>query len=189
MDPIKATCHRDYYPAYRVSGQRPESAIKWIVLHSTEGGTADSIGRYFQSSNAGGSTHLVVDDYKCQRCLPNSAICWGASGANYAGFHIEQCGYAKWGESMWKKVHSRTLLRAAFKTALHCKKFGIPARFVWAADLRAGRPGVTTHVECSKAFGGTHWDPGPGWPRRYFMSLVRYYLLSLNARALVKRLV
>lgn len=179
MDPIKSPCHKDYYPAAHVSGQRPESAIKWVVLHSTEGGTADIIARYFHGSSSGGSTHLVVDDVKCQRCLPNTAICWGAPGANYAGFHIEQCGFAKWSLSTWKH-HINTLRRAAYKTALHCKKFDIPARFVWAADLRAGKAGITTHAECSKAFGGTHWDPGPGWPRLLFMGLVKGYLLTMK---------
>lgn len=177
--PIKAPCRMDYYPAYRQSGTRPVSAIKWIVLHSTEGGTAASIARYFKSSSAGGSTHLVVDDKECQRCLPNSAVPWGASGANTAGFHIEQCGFAKWSTVIWKS-HLNTLKRAAFKTALHCHKFGIPPVFRVAADLRAGRPGITTHVECSKAFGGSHWDPGPGWPKWLFMRYVRSYLDDLT---------
>lgn len=180
MDPIKAVCRRDYYPAFRSSGHRPESAIKWIVLHDTEGGSADSVARYFASSSAQGSTHLVVDDQQCQRCLPNTAIPWGAQGANFAGFHIEQCGFASWGADTWKRLHWRTLERAAYKTALHCKKFGIPARFCFAADLRAGKPGVTTHAECTKAFGGSHTDPGSGWPRVFFMATVKGYLFAMG---------
>lgn len=178
-DPIKAVCRRDSYPALRRSGSRPISAIKWIVLHSTEGGTASSIARFFQSPNAGGSTHLVVDDQECQRCLPNSAICWGAPGANTNGFHIEQCGYARWEREDWLR-HEKTLRRAAFKTAFHCNAFGIPAVFLKAADLKAGKRGITTHVECSRAFGGTHWDPGDGWPRDLFMRYVRQYLAELT---------
>jgi hypothetical protein len=179
-DRTQALCARDYYPAFRRSGRRPLSAIKWIVLHSTEGGTAASVARYFQSPGSGGSTHLVVDEIECQRCLPNSAVPWGAKGANYAGFHIEQCGYARWSTAVWRR-HRRTLHRAAYKTALHCDRFEIPVRFVEAPDLVAGRRGITTHVECSYAFGGSHWDPGPGWPRSLFMTLVRRYLKELLA--------
>ena len=74
-----------------------------------------------------------------------------------------------------------TLERAAYKTALHCDRFGIPPVFCNAADLEAGRPGITTHVECSTAFGGSHWDPGPGWPRSLFMSYVKRYLKEMQA--------
>lgn len=176
---IKEPCKRDYYPAYHQDGTRSEDEIKWIVLHSTEGGTAESIARYFQSSTAGGSTHLVVDDVSCQRCLANTTIPRGAPGANRTGFHIEQCGYAKWTRKEWLS-HEGTLRRAAYKTALHCKKFGIPATFRTAAGLKSGRSGVTTHAECSKAFTpGGHWDPGNGWPRDLFMRWVREYLAAM----------
>lgn len=180
MDPIKAVCKRDHYPAYHQDGSRSESVIKWVVLHSTEGGTADSIARYFQSPNAGGSTHLVVDDDECQRCLANTTIPRGAPGANTTGFHIEQCGYAHWTRGSWL-FHKPTLERAAYKTALHCKKFGIPGIFRTADGLKAGRRGVTTHNECTRAFGGgTHWDPGTGWPRDLFMRWVRDYLKEMT---------
>ena len=178
-DPIKAPCKRDYFPAYRTSGTRKPSEIRWIVLHSTEGGTAKSVARYFQSEDSGGSTHLVVDDKECQRCLPDGTVSWGAKGANRYGFHIEQCGFARWTEEEWRE-HDKTLRRAAYKTALHCMKFGIPARFVYAAALVQGKSGITTHVECSRAFGGSHWDPGSGWPRDLFMRWVKEYLKELT---------
>jgi N-acetylmuramoyl-L-alanine amidase len=179
-DPTRAPCAKDYYPAVRTSGRRPLSAVMWIVLHSTEGGTAASVARYFQSPSADGSTHLVVDDDECQRCLPNSARCWGAPGANYNGLHIEQCGFARWSNVDWKS-HLATLKRAAYKTAIHCDMFGIPPVFRNAAGLDAARPGITTHAECSEAFGGSHWDPGAGWPRSLFMSYVKRYLKEIQA--------
>jgi hypothetical protein len=175
--PLHKPCNRDFYPAFRSSGTRPLSAIKWVVLHSTEGGTARGVAAYFEGPFAdddGGSTHLVVDDVICYRCLPNGAVCWGAPGANYNGFHIEQCGFARWSTVIWKS-HLNTLKRSAWKTAFHCRLFGIPPVFVKAAGLKAGKAGVTTHVECSKAFGGDHTDPGKGWPRLLFMALVRRY--------------
>lgn len=178
MSKISSACITTYQ-ANKTSGYRPATAIKWIVLHDTEGGTAESIARYFRSPSSGGSTHLVVDDNDCYRCLTNDQVPWGAKGANYAGFHIEQCGFARWSLKIWK-THLPMLRRAAYKTALHCKKFNIPVRFVDAAGLKAGKKGITTHVECSKAFGGSNYDPGPGWPRALFMGMVRTYRLAMH---------
>lgn len=176
MAKIEAICLKTYYPAYRDSGTRPNSDVKWIVIHDTESGanTARSVARYFKSSNANGSAHLVVDDYECYRCLPNNAIPWGAPGANRAGFHIEICAYARWTRAQWL-AHPRTLKRAAYKTALHAKKFNIPITFRRAYGLKKGYKGITTHAECSKAFGGTHTDPGSGFPMDYFLELVQEY--------------
>jgi hypothetical protein len=43
-------------------------------------------------------------------------------------------------------------------------RYKIPIVFLRAADLRQGKRGITTHYECSQAFTGDHWDPGPGYP-------------------------
>lgn len=185
MSEISAACDKAYYPAYHTSGRRTLSTIRWIVLHDEEADTAASAARYFQGADAGGSATLCVDDQHCYRCLPNSAICWGAAsafGANTHGFHIEQAGFARWSAVFWRK-HLRTLKRAAFKTALHCHAFGVPPVFVTAADL-PGKHGITTHAEISKASRRldpanaskySHSDPGPLWPRRLFMRLVSSY--------------
>lgn len=181
MSAIGANC-KTTYKASRSSGTRPKGAVKWIVMHSTEGGTAASIARYFASKTAKGSAHLVVDDKDCYRCLSNDQVPWAAPSANTSGFHIEQCGYAAWTTEEWEK-HLPMLHRAAYKAAVHCAYFKIPARFCTAADLKAGRKGITTHAEVSKAFPnneGNHHDPGVGWPRALFLGLVKHYLSALN---------
>lgn len=177
MSSIKAPCNRTF-KAYRNSGLRPKEWVKWIVMHDTEGGTARSIAHYFSTSIAGGSAHLVVDDKSCYRTLDNSQVPWGAPGANLSGFHIEQCGFARWTNGEWRK-HLSLLRRAAYKAAIHCDYYRIPVRFVDAEGLKKGQKGITTHAECTKAFGGDHTDPGPGWPRHLFMGLVRFYSLGV----------
>jgi hypothetical protein len=179
-DPINAPCRRDYFPAVHTSGTRPKGAVKWIVMHDEEAPTAESAARYFQNPEAGGSAHICVDDKTCYRCLPDSAIPWGAPGANTNGFHIEQAGYAAWTNTVWRLKHIRTLRRAAYKAALACKRFDIPPVFIFAPQLLLGQKGITTHAECTKAFGGTHTDPGAGWPRRMFIMLVRRYHAKLR---------
>lgn len=178
MDGITKACNTTYR-AYHTSGKRNLADIRIIVIHDTEGGTAESIARYFSTPSSGGSTHLVVDDNYCYRCLRDDDIPWGAPGANLNGFHIEQCGFARWTNIIWSK-HRKTLERAAYKTALHCRKYGIPPYFIVADELKHGKSGVTTHAEVSKAYGGTHTDPGPGWPRYYFMRRVRSWYKRLD---------
>lgn len=179
VDDVSANCHTDFH-AYHNSGRRPLSVIDLIVMHSTEGGTSRSVARYFKEPSSGGSTQLVVDDYSCYRCLADSEIPWGAPGANYHGFHIEQCGYARWTQVLWSKTHRKTLLRAAYKAAYHCRRYGLKTRFLTATNLKAGmRNGITTHQECSVAFGGDHHDPGTGWPRVLFMTMVKGFYVAL----------
>ena len=183
-EPVEANCHLDFKAAH-TSGKRPLYVIDKVVVHSTEGGTARSVARYFTDDASGGSTQLVVDDNTCYRCLSDDEIAWAAPGANYDGFHIEQCGYAKWTATVWSKTHRKTLQRAAFKTALHCLRYGIPIRFLTADMMKRGvKKGITTHAECTKAFGGSHTDPGAGWPRLLFMTMVRGYAAVLKVKQL-----
>ena len=179
--PIAANCNTAYH-AIHDSGTRPLDQIWNIVIHATEGGTSQSVASYFTMPSAGGSTQLVTDDYECYRCLRDDEIPWGAPGMNYHGFHIEQCGYAAWLSTMWSSTHRKTLMRTAYKTALHCKKYDIPITFCFAADLKAGKQGITTHAECTKAFGGDHTDPGAGWPRALFMGMVRSYAIAMKVK-------
>lgn len=189
MQAITDTCRRDFTAVHN-SGSRSNSQVKWIVLHDEEAATARSAAQWFANPASEGSAHLCVDDEVCFRTLPDDAIPWAASsaiGANTGGFHIEQAGFAKWSAVVWLS-HLRTLQRAAFKTALHCRKFGIPTVFVDADGLLAGKRGVTTHAEVTRASkkknpGGSydHTDPGPLWPRRVFMAYVRKYAKQLGS--------
>lgn len=177
--PIAADCLTTFH-ATRSSGVRRTSEIRWIVMHDAEAKSAEGVARFFASPGATGSAHLVVDDVACYRTLLNEAVPWGAPGANTHGFHIEQCGFARWSAVVWTS-HLATLNRAAYKAAFHCVKFGIPVRFVDAAGLKAKRAGITTHAECTRAFGGNHTDPGLFWPRRLFMLRVAAYHRALVA--------
>lgn len=165
------------------SGPRTAKQLKWIVLHSTEGGTAESVARFF-ATTAEASTQLVVDDKECWRMVPDLVIPWGAPGANTGGLHIEQCGYAHWSKDEWLR-HSSTLSRSAAKAARWAHMYGIPLRWVGPIGLKLGRKGVTTHADASKAFpppGGGHTDPGPGFPKDVWMRWAQDYLRQIEGR-------
>ena len=66
------------------------------------------------------------------------------------------------------------LERSAGLVAELCRKYKIPVTWLYAADLKAGKRGITTHDAVSKAFKrGSHWDPGTGFPIERYLSLVR----------------
>lgn len=183
MDVITSNC-RTTYKAVHSSGVRPDSAVKLIVMHSTESdASARQIAQYFATPASGGSAHLVVDDNSCYRCLTNEQVPWGAPGANTDGFHIEQVGFAAWTAAQWEE-HLSMLHRGAYKAAYHCNLFKIPATFVTAEGLKASKRGITTHAQVSLAFPnaqGNHHDPGTGWPQDLFMGLVKHYLAAIKS--------
>lgn len=170
-------------PRYRAkhdSGPRAASAIRLVVIHDTEGGTAESVARFF-ATTAQASTQLVVDDEVCYRCVPDLVIPWGAPGVNTSGLHIEHCGWARWSRAEWMH-HGRMLRHSAKHAAEWCVKYDIPRRWVGPWGLKLRRKGFTTHADASKAFGGSgHTDPGPHFPKDFYMGLVREEYARLTA--------
>lgn len=156
------------------SGPRDLSRIRLVVMHDTEGGTARSVAAYFASQGSRASTHWAVDEDRAVRCLPDDIVPWGAPGANQDGIHIEQCGYARWSRLEWFR-HQATLKRAAWVAAKACVKYGIPPRWLTDRELADHvTEGLTTHAQVSKVFRGSdHTDPGPHFPKGYFILLVK----------------
>ena len=164
------------------SGLRKASAIDLVVIHSAEAAdfsgedaTAEAVATYFARLDVDASTQLAVDRDSCVRMLPDLVIPWGASGANHDGLHVEICGRASWSRARWLESGNRPMLeRAAAKAARWCWLYGIPRRWLTVAEPRADRRGLTTHVDVNHAFErGDHWDPGPWFPREWFLDSVR----------------
>lgn len=179
---ITAPCSTEFRAAHN-SGERTKP-ILWVVLHATEGGTARSVARYFatpKNDQTVGSANIVVDDQECYRTLDDDIVPWAAPGTNEQGWHVEQCGFTRWTLATWM-LHRRTIRRAAYKAAIRCRDRHIPARWITAAEIRQGVRGVCTHADVTKAFPklGAHTDPGPGYPRRYFMRQLRTYLEEVS---------
>lgn len=164
------------------SGPRRASDVRLVVIHSTEGGTALSVARYFARASTRASTQLVIDDDGCYRCVPDLVIPWGAPGANRHGLHIEHCGFARWNREEWLR-HRATIERSAIKAARWCWQYGIPRRWLTLGQLKGGEPGFCTHAQCSVAFppNSGHHDPGGGFPKPLYMQLVRKHYAKLAA--------
>lgn len=169
------------------SGPRRASSIRHVVLHSTEGGSAESVARYFHTT-AQASTQLVVDDQKCYRCVPDLVIPWGAPGVNRSGLHIEHCGYAHWTRAQWLR-HEPLLRTSADHAALWSWQYRIPIRVIGPAQLRLGLRGFVTHATASRAYRtpGGHSDPGAGFPIDTYLEWTRAAYRRLDAERATSR--
>lgn len=172
------------------SGPRKASDIKWAVIHSAEASddsgqdaTAEGVARFFARQSTSASTQLAVDRDSCVRMLPDLMIPWGAAGANSAGVHVEICGRAAWARREWLDPKRLPMLdRAAFKVAMWCFHYKIPVRWVGPTGLKLGRKGLTTHADVNNAFKrGSHWDPGAGFPKDWFLERVADHLGDIQA--------
>jgi hypothetical protein len=181
MSAVTATCLTNYKAVHN-SGRRTAGLVRYIVLHSTEGATAQGAAAWFTNPQSGGSSNIVVDDTVCYRTLDDLVIPWGAPPLNTSGYHIEQAGYAAWNRSEWL-AHRTTIERAAYKASLRCTRFHIPPRILNVAQLRADfalhvpHGGIVTHATVSAAFAeSSHTDPGHGYPIDVFLQLLEQHL-------------
>lgn len=154
-------------------------AIDVVVIHTMEAperdGAAEACARWFQNPASEVSAHYCVDADTVIQCVSEGDIAWHARGGNGSSIGVELAGYAGQGSRDWADAYSRELLRRAGRlTAEICARHAIPLRRIRAADLRAGRRGITGHADVSEAFRKSdHWDPGSGFPWQRFLQLAR----------------
>jgi N-acetyl-anhydromuramyl-L-alanine amidase AmpD len=154
-------------------------AIGVVVIHTMEvaetSSAAEVCARWFQNPASEVSAHYCVDADSVVQCVREDDIAWHARGGNTNSIGIEQAGYAGQKALGWNDDYSRAVVeRAARLTSEVCARYGIPVRRIRAADLVAGRRGITGHADVSAAFRKSdHWDPGPDFPWTRFLRLTR----------------
>ena len=188
-----------------VPGGRP-TPIWWIV-HCTDGAEASTkaerIAKWFGGLNKNypaprASTHYAADCDSIVQMVKSGDVAWGARGANRLGKHIEHAGRARQTRTQWMDDFSLPMLElSAMLAARDMTEDGIPLIFRPKAELIAGKKaiadgmdraeaiatfgGVTSHDECRKAFGGTHWDPGHGFPWDHYFTRIQHHMDAIAA--------
>jgi hypothetical protein len=171
--------------------QRPRRArIAYFIVHDAEvfsaawdDPTAELIARWFKNEASRGSAHGACDSDSSQRLLAHGRAAAGAPPLNDSGWHLELEGRASWTKEQWARPHvRRALRRGAWFASREARKHDIPIRWLTVPQLkRAGktpqRPvGFCTHNDIRLAWGETvHWDPGPNFPKAYWLGLVAWY--------------
>jgi hypothetical protein len=168
---------------------RADSSIKWIVLHVMQApeklSTAEGTQNYFASTSVKASTHFSCDADSTVQSVMIADVAYGAGGANAAGVHIEQAGYSEQSAADWSDEYSQRMLveQVAPLVGRLAARLQIPLRFVDAAGLKRGDRGVTTHKQCSDAFGGSHWDPGLAYPMGQVLDVARLWVAGTSTTA------
>ncbi len=171
-----------FVPARYIRELKQTSNI-YVVIHDMEAPEtltrAENTAAYFSTVTRPASTQLSVDADSAVRSVPDDRGCYGASGLNWNGVHIEHAGYARQSREEWLDDYSKAMLNISARiTAAYCLRYNIPAVHVGVEGLKNGRPGIVTHWDSTIAFGvyGGHTDPGANFPMDYYIELVNRHL-------------
>lgn len=171
-----------------------DGPIDVLVLHAMEAAesadTAEAVARWFAGPDAPrASAHFCIDSDSVVRCVRDEDVAWHAPGANHNGLGFEHAGYSAQTAAEWNDPYSRAMLwRSARLAAAKCRQYGIPSVWLFPADLLAGRRGITSHWNVTRAFRRSdHTDPGAAFPVERYVLLVRRVLAAPSARVAVGR--
>jgi N-acetyl-anhydromuramyl-L-alanine amidase AmpD len=152
--------------------------IDFIVIHDMEmaekGDTAESCAQLFHTTDRKASAHYCVDADSIVQCVREKDIAYHAP-PNTHSIGVEHAGFAGQTRTQWLDEYGVAMLtRSAGLVAELLKKYDLPLAFLSPDDLRAGKRGITTHANVSKAWGQTtHTDPGPDFPVGWYTDRVR----------------
>lgn len=159
-------------PAYTKG--RPDGPPIWVVVHDMEfperPDAAEWTAAYFARGADGRSvsSHYTADHDSIVQCVRLADTAWtvGNRAGNYRGINWELAGYASQTREQWLDPYSRAMLeRVAVIMRRDMARFAIPARLLTDEQARSRTPGVTSHAQLGRAFGGTdHTDPGRNFP-------------------------
>jgi hypothetical protein len=161
---------------------RPSGPPLWIVVHDMEyperPSSAEDTAAYF-ATGAGGrsvSSHYCVDNNSIVQCVRLADTAWtvGNWQGNNRGINWELAGYASQTRAQWLDAYGLAMfaLMAPIVQA-DARKYDIPLVRRTVAELKAFKPGITSHNDLRLAFGETtHTDPGPNFPWDVFLAVM-----------------
>jgi len=172
-----------FVQAKKYAPGRPDGPPLWIVVHDMEASEtstrAENTAQYFATLNDGRSvsSHYCCDSDSVVQCvrLGDVAYTVGNRPGNYRGINWEFAGFAQQTREQWLDPFGKAMFaQAAPYIRADARKYGIPLVKRTVAELKAYKPGVTSHNDLREAFGNTtHTDPGPNFPWDYFMALLQ----------------
>jgi N-acetyl-anhydromuramyl-L-alanine amidase AmpD len=129
------------------------------------------------------SAHYYADSDSVVQGVRDDRIAYHAPGCNEHWIGIEHAGYARQSRDEWLDAFGQRMLSlSAQLTARKAREHGFPLEFVDAAGLLAGKHGITTHAEVTRAFHrSTHLDPGPEFPIDWYLTRARVALAKAVA--------
>lgn len=170
---------------------RDGKGVRLSVVHYTAGSentsSAENGNAYDAVRTDGTSCHVFHDpDSSVQEVLRKDRANSALHKGNRLGIQHELCGTAQT-RAQWLDANSDAILwRAARAVAKDCVDYGLEPRRLSVSEVRRawyeypnGPRGICGHVDITNAFpedGGTHTDPGTGFPWDVFLERVHHYL-------------
>jgi len=161
---------------------RADGPPLWIVIHDMEAhetsDRAEATAQYFANPGDGRnvSSHYCADNNSVVQCVRLGDVAWtvGNRPGNYRGINWELAGFASQTRSQWLDPFGYAMFAQIVPIIrADAVKYGIPLQRRTVDELKAYKPGITSHNDLRVAFGGTtHTDPGPNFPWDVFMQLL-----------------
>lgn len=152
-----------------------------IVVHDMEmpekGTTAETCARYFATTTRDASAHYCIDSDSVVQCVDHQFRAYHAP-PNTGSIGLEHAGFASQSRAQWLDPFGVAMIEQSARLAAWlCREFELPPRWLSIAQLRGGERGICTHYDVSRAFGqSSHTDPGPGFPKDYYLDrVINYY--------------
>lgn len=182
---------------------RPVSAIRKIVLHVNVGpeaqGGAQALANYLRTQDAG--YHEIIDNRTYVQCARPDQKVEGASGMNWAGYHVCLIGNLQTPQQWSDPYSTSELTLAALRVASRCHDFGLPP--IHLNDTQVADPnarGICDHWAVNRAIvipanahgdhsmgPGDHTDVGAGFPWPTFMAqTVKYYSPAVAPQKIIE---
>lgn len=148
---------------------------KLVVVHCTANtASAAAEAQYATRRTDSVSSHYYVDDQGVVQSLNTDLVAWHAGNrpGNQTGIAYEFTGRADWSRATWL-ANPTDINVAARQMARDSRQWRIPPRWLTVQQLKAGWAGFTTHDDVRRAWGGSHTDPGPGFPKDTLLQRVQ----------------
>jgi len=175
-------------PAY--TRGRPDGPPIWVVVHDMEfperTDAAEWTAAYFARGADGRSvsSHYTADLDSIVQCVRLADTAWtvGNRAGNYRGINWELAGFASQTREQWLDEFGRAMLtRIAAVMRRDMDRYGIPVRVLTDAQVNAFTPGVTSHAQLGRVFGGSdHTDPGRAFPWDVLLDLIEGETMPLT---------
>ncbi len=154
------------YGNYDKANRPTDMAIKYIVVHDTEGSYQSAI-NHFQDTTSYVSCNYVIrsSDGDVTQMVHNKDVSWCAGDwyVNMHGINIEHEGFAAQG----KPWYTEEMYQSSAKLVRHlAQKYNLPL----------DREHIIGHDEVPSitpaGLANQHWDPGPYWDWNHYMALL-----------------
>lgn len=183
MPKKKRTKELDYDYTRYVSNDSPrtgETKPLIMVIHTTEGhdykGLKDlkGLGSWFDNPAASASSHVATDkEGNIARYVADAKKAWTCASFNSVSLNIEQIGFAKFSTKLW--ISRMKQLKATAKVLAYWSvKYHIPLYKGKVKGSKVVKAGVLRHSDLGAA-GGSHHDPGRGYPLALVLRMARWY--------------